>query len=136
MSIDKFRDWFELIAPVAVVGSLIAVIVELRQTQTAMQAGVYQARAFNGIEYNWELARNDALRDMQENLYSEEFDPSTWRAAQPAPPCESSSQRLVRSMSSFISSPVCGNSSGGISRWFSGDSSMNWSNTGRTTFIG
>ena len=77
MSIDKFRDWFELIALVAVVGSLIAVVVELRQTQTAMQAQVYQARAFNGIEYNWELAKDDRLRDMQEFLYSEEFDPST-----------------------------------------------------------
>lgn len=77
MSIEKFRDWFELIALVAVIGSLIAVVVELRQTQTAMQAQAYQARAFNGIEYNWEFAKDEALRNMQEYLYSEEFDPST-----------------------------------------------------------
>ena len=77
MSIEKFRDWFELIALVAVVGSLIAVVIELRQTQTAMQASVYQARAFNGIEYNWELAKDESLRNMQEYLYSEDFDPST-----------------------------------------------------------
>lgn len=77
MSIEKFRDWFELIALVAVVGSLIAVVVELRQTQTAMQAEVYQARAFNGIEYNWELAKDESLRSMQEYLYSDDFDPST-----------------------------------------------------------
>lgn len=77
MSIEKFRDWFELIALVAVVGSLIAVVVELRQTQTAMQANAYQARAFNGIEYNWEFAKDESLRTMQEYLYSDEFDPST-----------------------------------------------------------
>ena len=77
MSIDKFRDWFELIALVGVVGSLIAVVIELQQTQNAMQAEVYQARAFNGIEYNWELARDETLRNMQERLYDEDFDPST-----------------------------------------------------------
>jgi hypothetical protein len=52
MSIERWKDWFELIALVAVIGSLIAVVVELRQTQTqtAMQVQAYQARAFNGIE--------------------------------------------------------------------------------------
>ena len=149
MSIEKFRDWFELIALVAVVGSLIAVVVELRQTQTAMQASVYQARAFNGIEYNWELAKDESMRMLQEYLYSEEFDPlrpviqrreqsalNSFCAIQSVPSRGAFSQRLVSSMSSFIASPVCGRSSAARSRWFSGDSSTNWSNTGRTTSIG
>lgn len=32
MSIERWKGWFELIALVAVVGSLLAVVVELRQT--------------------------------------------------------------------------------------------------------
>ena len=77
MSIERWKDWFELIALVAVIGSLIAVVVELRQTQTAMQAQAYQARAFNGIEWNMELAKDESLRSMQSRLDSIDFDPST-----------------------------------------------------------
>lgn len=77
MTIERWKDWFELIALVAVIGSLIAVVVELRQTQTAMQAQAYQARAFNGIETNMEFAKDDALRSMQERLSDASFDPST-----------------------------------------------------------
>lgn len=77
MTIEKWKDWFELIALVAVVGSLIAVVVELRQTQTAMRAQAYQARAFDGIEWNMEMARDEVLGDMQARLDSVNFDPST-----------------------------------------------------------
>jgi hypothetical protein len=77
MSIDRWKDWFELIALVAVIGSLIAVVVELRQTQTAMRAQAYQARAFDGIEWNMELAKDESLRSMQARLDSADFDPAT-----------------------------------------------------------
>jgi len=77
MTIERWKDWFELIALVAVIGSLIAVVVELRQTQTAMQAQAYQARAFNGIETNMEFAKDSALRSMQERLNDASFDPAT-----------------------------------------------------------
>jgi hypothetical protein len=77
MTIEKWKDWFELIALVAVVGSLIAVVVELRQTQTAMRAQAYQARAFNGIEWNFELAKDEALRSMQARLNDPDFAPTT-----------------------------------------------------------
>ena len=76
MSIERWKDWFELIALVAVVGSLIAVVVELQQTQTAMQAQAYQARAFDGIEWNMELAKDESLRNMQARLDSIDFDPA------------------------------------------------------------
>jgi len=77
MSIERWKDRFELIALVAVIGSLIAVVVELRQTQTTMQAEAYQARAFNGIEWNMELAKDESLRSMQARLDSADFDPAT-----------------------------------------------------------
>lgn len=76
MTIEKWKDWFELIALVAVVGSLVAVVVELRQTQTAMRAQAYQARAFNGIEWNFEFAKDEALNSMQEKLDDPDFDPT------------------------------------------------------------
>ena len=77
MSVERWKDWFELIALVAVIGSLIAVVLELRQTQTAMQAQAYQARAFDGIEWNMELAKDESLRSMQARLDSTDFDPAT-----------------------------------------------------------
>ena len=77
MVIEKWKDWFELVALIAVIGSLIAVVVELRQTQTAMQAQAYQARAFDGIEWNLELAKDESLRSMQARLDSKDFDPAT-----------------------------------------------------------
>ncbi len=77
MTIERWKDWFELIALVAVVGSLIAVVMELQQTQTAMRAQAYQARAFNGIEWNFELAKDEALRSMQARLDDSGFDPAT-----------------------------------------------------------
>ena len=77
MSIERWKDRFELIALVAVVSSLIAVVMELRQTQTAMQAQAYQARAFNGIEFNMELAKDESLRSMKARLESADFDPAT-----------------------------------------------------------
>ncbi len=49
MTISKWKDVAEIIALIAVIGSLVAVAVELRQTQAALQAEVYQSRAFDGI---------------------------------------------------------------------------------------
>jgi hypothetical protein len=77
MSIEKWKDWFELTALVAVVGSLIAVVVELRQTQTAMRAQAYQARAFDGMDWNMDLAKDESIRSMQARLESTDFDPAT-----------------------------------------------------------
>lgn len=44
-----WREIAELIGIAAIVASLIAVVVELRQTQTAITAATYQARAFDGM---------------------------------------------------------------------------------------
>ncbi len=76
MTINKWRDWIEFVALVAVVLSLTALVYELRQTQTAMRAQAYQARAFDGIAWNFELAKDEALRTMQERLQQPGFDPN------------------------------------------------------------
>lgn len=52
MNTRNWRETAELIGIFAVVASLIALIAELRQTQTAIQAATYQARAFDAIELN------------------------------------------------------------------------------------
>ncbi len=61
MNLTKWKDVAELVALIAVVGSLIAVAVELRQTQSALQAQTYQVRAFDGIAVNLEIAQNAEL---------------------------------------------------------------------------
>ena len=76
MNITKWKDTAELVALVAVVGSLVAVAIELRQTQGALQAQAYQARAFDGIAFNLEIAQSEELARLEELIYSPEIDPS------------------------------------------------------------
>ena len=49
MKISRWKDTAELIALVAVIGGLIAVVMELRQTQSALSAQAYQSRALDVI---------------------------------------------------------------------------------------
>ena len=77
MTLEKWRDWIELIALIAVVGSLLALVLELRQTQTAMRAQAYQARAFDGIAWNLESAKNNVIRELQDKLGDTTFDLET-----------------------------------------------------------
>jgi hypothetical protein len=77
MSVEKWRDWMELIALITVVGSLMALVVELRQTQLALRAQAYQARAFDGIAWNMEFAKDASIRDMQDRFYEPDFDPAS-----------------------------------------------------------
>ena len=44
MTSGKWKDIAEIIALVAIVVSLVAVAIELRQTQVALQSQAYQAR--------------------------------------------------------------------------------------------
>ena len=50
MKLSGWKDLAELIALVAVVGGLVAVVIELRQTQSALRAQAYQTRALDVIE--------------------------------------------------------------------------------------
>ena len=61
----KFSNWkeiAELLTLMAVVGGLIAVVAELRQTQAALSAQAYQARAFNAMESNWTILGDRELQ--------------------------------------------------------------------------
>ncbi len=79
MTIQKWKDVAELIALVAVVGSLIALVIELRQTQDALQAQTYQDRASDQIDLNLDQAKNPQLTIIfqddfdRENLTRTEF---------------------------------------------------------------
>ncbi|MDX1481146.1 MAG: hypothetical protein R3315_05690 [Woeseiaceae bacterium] len=61
MSVQKWKDSAELVALVAVIGSLLAVVIELRQTQAALQAQTYQERAFDAIDFHLQIAANPVL---------------------------------------------------------------------------
>ncbi len=58
----------------AVVASLIAVVIELRQTQSAIVASTYQARAYDAIEKNWLLAESQVIGPIVAKVFA---DPST-----------------------------------------------------------
>ncbi len=67
----------ELVALVAVIGSLLAVGAELRQTQTSLQSQAYQARAFNGMEWSFEILASEERRAIMKKIDAEDFDPSS-----------------------------------------------------------
>jgi hypothetical protein len=58
MKISRWKDFAELVALIAVVGGLAAVVVELRQTQSALSAQAYQTRALDVINAMLELSAN------------------------------------------------------------------------------
>ncbi len=80
MNFANWKDTAELVALVAVVLSLVAVVIELRQTQAALQAGAYQSRALDGISTNLALAEDDELSRLEELIYSPDFDPEALSA--------------------------------------------------------
>ncbi len=80
MQIEKWKDTAELVALTAVVLTLIAVALELRQTQTALQAQAYQSRAFDAIEWNFSVQTIPGAREMIDRLYADGFDPAALTA--------------------------------------------------------
>jgi hypothetical protein len=58
MKISGWKDVAELVALIAVIGGLAAVVIELRQTQSALGAQAYQARALDVISTMRELSAN------------------------------------------------------------------------------
>lgn len=61
MKISGWKDFAELVALIAVVGGLVAVVLELRQTQSALSAQAYQARALSVIDTMREIGANPEL---------------------------------------------------------------------------
>ena len=60
----NWKDIAELIGIAAIVASLVAVVVELRQTKSALIASTYQARAFDAVATNLAVAENERLLDL------------------------------------------------------------------------
>ena len=55
MKSSSWKDLAEIVALIAVVASLIAVVFELRQTQTALQVQAYQSRAFQSFDHHMDM---------------------------------------------------------------------------------
>lgn len=64
MIVNKWTDVAELIGIAAIVASLTAVVVELRQTQHALTAATHQARAFDSIGLHQYAAESDYILDI------------------------------------------------------------------------
>jgi len=64
VKLENWKDTAELVALFAVVASLIAIILELRQTQNALEASAYQERAFDAISQNYSTLANDDLIEL------------------------------------------------------------------------
>lgn len=58
MNTSSWKDYAELVALIAVVGGLFAVVIELRQTQSALRAQAYQTRALDAISAPREWAKD------------------------------------------------------------------------------
>jgi len=74
MKISRWKDTAELIALVAVIGGLIAVVMELRQTQSALRAQAYQSRALDVIAAKQVSSANPELDLLIKKFYSNELD--------------------------------------------------------------
>ena len=74
MKISSWKDTAELVALVAVIGGLIAVVMELRQTQSALRAQAYQSRALDVIAAKQVSSANPELDLLVRKFYSNELD--------------------------------------------------------------
>jgi hypothetical protein len=61
MNLKSLKEGLEVLTLIAVLASLIAIVVELRQTQNALEASAYQERGFN------------AMGDLQAQLQNQEL---------------------------------------------------------------
>lgn len=71
MKSASWKDIAELIGIAAIVASLIAVVIELRQTQAAIAAATYQARAFDGMTSAREQYNGDYIAPLLAQIDSE-----------------------------------------------------------------
>jgi len=71
---------FALFALFALVASLIAVAMELRQTQVALQSQAYQARAFQAYDNHMEMANNPELENLFMKSWEDDFEPASLNA--------------------------------------------------------
>jgi len=73
MTTNKWKDIAEIIALLAVVASLIVVAIELRQTQVALQAQAYQARAFQSFDHHMDMVEKSELDALFRGSWASDF---------------------------------------------------------------
>jgi hypothetical protein len=61
LKLSGWKDIVEIVALAAVVGGLVAIVIELRQTQSALRAQAYQTRALEVISAMREYSANPEL---------------------------------------------------------------------------
>ena len=62
MKFSKWRETVELITLLAVLGGLVSVVFELRQTQEAISAQAYQTRALDAMDISFAMIHDYEFR--------------------------------------------------------------------------
>lgn len=81
---QKLKDSAKFIALIAFVGRLIAVIVELHQTQATLRAPAYRDPAFDAIEWHMEISnvpRLTARHFEQDGFHPKEISTAEYESA-------------------------------------------------------
>ncbi len=73
MKLSGWKDIAEIVALAAVVGGLIAIVIELRQTQSALRAQAYQTRALEVISAMREYSANPELEILLRDFFGNEL---------------------------------------------------------------
>ncbi len=71
-----------IIANVGVIASIVFLGFEIRQTQLAMRSQAFQARALDAIAWDFEIAKDENLRKIQNQMDTGEFDLSSLSEAE------------------------------------------------------
>ena len=74
MKLSGWKDIAEIVALAAVVGGLIVIVVELRQTQSALRAQAYQSRAIDVINAMRTYSANPELEMLLTNVFTKQLD--------------------------------------------------------------
>jgi hypothetical protein len=77
MTTGKWNDIAETAALSAVVASLVVVIIELRQTRVALQAGSYQARSFQSFDHHMDMPARPVLDSLSRESLAKDFGPES-----------------------------------------------------------
>lgn len=70
---NKWKDIVEILALLTVVASLLVVVIELRQTQVALQSQAYQARSFQSFDHHIDMMDKPELDALFRESWSSDF---------------------------------------------------------------
>jgi len=73
LKLSGWKDIAEIVALAAVVGGLVAIVIELRQTQSALRAQAYQSRPLDVISAQREYSANPELEILLRDFIGNEL---------------------------------------------------------------